>query len=510
MNKYIITVLAFLVVAISVSCSSASRRQPKPDDSLSTPPIVERPSSQIVEHPSLLTFDSLDWKIPLGDQYRTTLANGAIAYVAVDSLLPLINIEAYIRSGSLTNPIGREGIGSLLARLLRSGGTAQYPAAVLDSIIDLYAMRFSFSQAETHIKFNASFLSEFADTAMNIMDQMFFSPVFQEERIERERSIMIENIRHRFANPAPALSAAYRKHQYPQTAASRLMTAASLESITRGDLTALHENAFGANGMILAVSGKFCRDEMLAKLNNIFAKPPSTLAAQFPEIAIAPETRALVVHHPSNQAHIRMGVPLFKRPHDDYYAVMVMNYILGGSGFTSRLGTRIRSDEGLTYSIRSTAESNYTYDGTMFIGFFTRIELYPKAISIILEEIDKLITDGITESELEHARSALISELPSSFRSPEDIVSTYAWSEFFGREPDHYVKYPDELMKLTTEDLKNAAWKYINIDKITYTIVGDTTAINAANVAAAADGFFTIDALNSKRVVVADSIVSLP
>jgi predicted Zn-dependent peptidase len=107
---------------------------------------------------------------------------------------------------------------------------------------------------------------------------------------------------------------------------------------------------------------------------------------------------------------------------------------------------------------------------------------------------------------LENAKAALITELPSSFRSPEDIVSTYAWNEFYGRAPDHYAKYPDELRKLTKTDIDNAAKKYILVDKMTYTLVGDTTAINAASIAAVKDGFFVIDSLKSKIVTVADSL----
>jgi zinc protease len=228
-----------------------------------------------------------------------------------------------------------------------------------------------------------------------------------------------------------------------------------------------------------------------------------------PEIAVAPQVRALVVHKDITQTYVRMGLPLFKRPHPDYYAVSVLNYILGGSGFISRLATRVRSDEGLTYSIHSSAESNYTYQGTMRIDFFTKTESYPKAISIIIEELNKVISEGVTDDELEKAKTALIAELPSSFRNPEDIVSTYAWNEFYGRAPDHYAKYPDELRKLTRDDLKNAAKKYIDINKITYTIVGDTTAINKASSAALKEGFFSIDSLKSKRVMVADSLVTM-
>jgi zinc protease len=507
------------IVTIATAVEAGGRRPPNDRIGMSpSAPIVTDTvrvesasgSAWLPNHPSELRFDSLDWKIPLGDQYRVQLDNGPIAYVASDSSLPLITIEVFIRNGSLTDPVGKEGLGSLMARLLRNGGTEQYPADTLDMLLDLLAMRFSFTQAESHIMFRASFLSEYADTALHIMRQMFFHPSFEQRRFERERSIMVENISHRFANPGPTLAIAYRKHKFANHLPARLTTEASLRSITRDDLKARHKFAFDSSLIVLSASGKFDRDAMIAGLNGVFAKPHIPMCPILPEIAIAPQTRVLVVHRPINQAYVRMGLPLFTRPHPDYYAVALLNYILGGSGFSSRLASRVRSDEGLTYSIHSRAESNYIYPGTLHIDFFTGTPQFPKAISIILEELAKVVGEGVTAEELDNARTGLILELPSMFRSPEDIVSTYAWNEFFGREPDHYVKYPEELRALTLEDIQNAARKYIRTDRITYTIVGDTAAISAAGAAAARDGFFVPDSLRSMRVVTTDSLVLLP
>jgi len=515
-----------LMIAIAPSQTDAAGRRPPKDqpivDTVSTAdtPVIavdtaidktdDGKSSKLARHPSEIKFDSLDWKVPLGDSYRVKLTNGPVAYVAADSSLPLVTIEAYIRSGSLTDPAGKEGLGSLMARLLRTGGTARCPADTLDALIDLLALNISFSQGESGVTFHASFLSEYTDTALHIMKEMFFHPAFEQKKLDRERSIMVENISHRFVNPGPTLGAAYRKHIYAKHAPAKLTTEASLKSIRRSDIADLHKAAFSASDIIVSAAGKFNRDAMIAKLNAVFAAPVTPQAAPLPEIATAPQTRALVVHKPINQAYIRMGLPLFKRPHPDYYAVSLLNYILGGSGFTSRLGTRVRSDEGLTYSIYSYAESNYTYKGTMHVDFFTKTESYPKAVSIVIEELDKVVKDGVTAEELENAKTALIAELPSSFRSPEDIVSTYAWNEFYGRAPDHYAKYPDELRKLTLDDIKNAAKKYIDTNKITFTIVGDTAAISAADKAAGPNGFFTMESLKSKRVVSADSLVFMP
>ena len=513
--------VAIIIAIIAASCANTAGKRPSADRSaVSAEDAADAAASvdtgaaaktaaskrKIVSHPSELKFDSLDWKVPLGDHHRVKLASGPIAYVAVDSTLPLVSIEAYIRSGSLTDPIGREGLGSLMTKLMRTGGTERYNADTLDALIDQLAMSFSFSQGESNISFKATFLSEYLDTAMAVMKELFFHPAFDAKKLERERNIMLEGIGNRFANPGPTLSAAYRKHAYQKSAPARISTASSVKSIKRNDIAALHKAAFSSCDIILAASGKFNRDDMISKLNAVFSAPIAPHPQAIPEIAVAPQTRALVVHKDISQAYVRMGLPLFKRPHHDYYAVMLLDYILGGSGFTSRLGMRVRSDEGLTYSIHSNAESNYVYPATMHITFYTKTASFPKAITLVLEELDKIVKDGVTEEELSNAKDALITELPSSFRSPEDIVSTYAWNEFYGRAPDHYAKYPDELRKITKADVDKAAKKYITVDKIAYTLIGDTTAINAATAAAVKDGFFVIDSLKSKKVMAVDAL----
>ena len=508
MKSFIIYLTALVVIFGAFELSAAGRRLPVEKEKIVSEEetaTVTKPT--IADHPSLIVFDSLDWSVPLGDPYRTELKNGMIAYVAVDSTLPLVTLSALVRSGSLSDPGDKAGLGSLMTRLLRTGGTEQYQADSLDALIDMLAMSFGFSQTEAHIAFKASFLSDFLDTALNITQQMFFHPAFQPDKIEKEKMIMLENIRHRWVNPGPALTAAYRKLMYPGNAPSRFSSASSIQSMKREDLIALHKSAFTERDIIIAVSGKFDRDEMISKLNAIFASPiKHSEKIDFSEIAITPQVNALVIHKPIDQVYVRMGVPLFKRPNDDYYAAAVMNLILGGGGFTSRLGTRVRSDEGLTYSIHSNAESNYTYPGTLFINFFTKTESYPKAISIIHEILESIRTDGVTESELAHAKSSLISELPSSFRSPEDIVSTYAWNEFYGRSADHYEKYPIEIAKLTLDDIKAAAQKYISISKISYAIVGDTAAIKAVETGS----FFNLNTVENKRVTSSDSLLFLP
>ena len=180
--------------------------------------------------------------------------------------------------------------------------------------------------------------------------------------------------------------------------------------------------------------------------------------------------------------------------------------VLGGESFTSRLGTKIRSDEGLTYSIYSIAESNYFYPGTFFIEFFTKSETTSRAIALSLEEVRRIKTSGITAEELEHAKRILIDGFPSMFRSAEDIVENYADNEYLKRPLDHFTAYPDKISAITAGDIQAMAKKYLDPSAFSFVVVGDTSAIFKSDTVQG----FSLRNLRPSKYVAPDSIPNLP
>lgn len=462
-------------------------------------------TSAIPNHPSKLTFKPLGWTVPLGNPYRTELKNGLIAYIAEDNTLPIVQVSIYTRSGTLLDPKGREGMTNLMTTLMRTGGTRKYPADTLNELIELYAMKFRVSASESQITFSASFLSEYSDKAIDIMEQILFYPVFEQGKLEKERKIMIQDIKHQFDNPGPTLKASYRKHWYSGEMASRLATEKSLKNITREDLINLHKKTFKPGKMILAMSGDFNRDSMLTTLEKTIKDTTAAIAVDsFPQVNTNSTVQGLIVHKPISQAYVRLGLPLFKRPHPDFYAMSLLNEILGGGGFTSRLGTKIRSDAGLTYSIYSNAESNYTYPATFYIEFFTKNASFSQAVAMSILEVQRVIDTGVTKEELENAKASLTGQLPSMFRSPYDVVATYAWNEYYGRDPEHYKLYEENIKKITLEDINRVAKQYLKPEAFTYTVVGDTSALMNQET-----GGFSLSKIKNK-IISSDSIAVLP
>jgi zinc protease len=452
-------------------------------------------------HPSRLTYPSLQWDIPDGTRYRDTLSNGLIAYIAADTALPLVHMSVFIRYGSLHDPADKSGLSYLTARLMRTGGTEAYPADSLDRRIDFIAMNTSFSAGETLLRFDFSFLSRFSDTALAIIDQLLFHPVFDTKKIAEEKRIYATTLQNRFQNPEPTLSAAYKKALYPGSPVSAFATQRSIDTITRNDMVSLHDSIARTTNMIVAMAGDFSPADMQARLSALFPADTGVFTPPDPAaFAPSPEHTCLIVHKPVSQAFVRMGIPMLRRPHEDYYDLSLLNMILGGNAFSSRLMSEIRSDRGLTYSIYSHAGSNYVYPSTFFIGFHCKPDNTQQVIELTRQEIRKLQQNLVDADELSRAKDVLVKQLPSMFRSAKDVVNNYARSQYYGRDDGHFMRYPQRLDSVSVYDIQRVARKYCPVDSLTCVIVGDTAQL--------LHNEFIQDL--QPRITDTDSLVSLP
>ncbi len=445
-------------------------------------PIAYAGQSPLPESPYKIQYLPLGWKVPLGDPFRHVLSNGLVTYIAEDHSLPYVRLVGFVRYGSILDPAAKEGLSELMTNLMRTGGTQAYQSDTLDALIDLFALRISVSASETQLSFSCSCLSEFTDTCLYMLSQMLFHPSFEEKKVKKQTSILLESIAHRFDNPDPILGAVYEKAMYKDGKNSVLPTAKTVLRITKKDLVDLHASVFKTENMIVGVSGNFSEKAIERKLAVLFPKAAasplsSARDSAYDKITVKPLAKSVIINKHISQSYVRMGLPLFKRPNDDFYAMQVLNLVLGGEGFTSRLGSKVRSDEGLAYVIYSSVESNYSFPATFFVEFHTKNETASKALAFSFDEFNKINANGITDQELAHAKKVLIDGLPSMFRSPDDIVEHYAQNEFLKRPADHYVKYPDRINALTKADILSVAKKYCDPAKITYAVVGDTSVV---------------------------------
>jgi predicted Zn-dependent peptidase len=227
--------------------------------------------------------------------------------------------------------------------------------------------------------------------------------------------------------------------------------------------------------MLLAVVGDFDRAAMLGKLAALFgdwAAGPSRRPA-IPAVQPRDARGVFVVARPLTQASLAVGHLGIDRSNPDRYAVEVMDLILGGSGFTSRIMDRVRTREGLAYSVGTSFPTAWPVTGPFRATAQTMNENVPRAVAAILEEMERIRREPVTAEELAGAKQAIENSYVFRFSSRFTTVVQLMRLEFDGEPPDYYETLLDRYRTVTAADIQRVARSYLRPDAATIVVVGD-------------------------------------
>ena len=260
-------------------------------------------------------------------------------------------------------------------------------------------------------------------------------------------------------------------------------TQTSIQSITREDMLRFHAQSFDPRRMFFAVSGDFDTQDMLRRLNAALASgwPSETVdPGEIPVPTHEPEAGFYMVDKTSrdvNQSHVAIGHLGIQRSHPDVFKVRIMNSILGGGGFTSRIMVRVRSDEGLAYSAYSRFQPGTYYPGTFSAGFQSRNATCAQAAAIVIEEIERIRQDKVSPEELDTAKNYVIEVFPRFFATAGQVAGTFVGDEFTGREMDYWKRYRERIAEVSADDVLDSAQKHLHPEKLVALAVGDREAL---------------------------------
>lgn len=436
---------------------------------------------QLAKHPRELRFDERQFTPPKAADFQHKLANGAVAFLVEDHEFPLVNVEVIIRTGGYLEPPEKAGLAGLTGSQIRSGGTRNKPPEVFDEEAAFLAASLGSGIDDFNGSANLNCLAKDIDACLALFAEMLREPGFAEQRLRLAKSQILQSLEQRNDRTA----------DIEQREFARLMrgdkhftvvptTKATLESITRDDMAAFHKRYYYPANFVFAVSGDFKTKEMLGKLEQAFGNWPS------PRIAVPPVPKPQHTPKPGvyavnkagvNQGRVRMGHMGVTEANPDHLGLAVMNGILGGDAFTSRITNRVRSDEGLAYSAGSSFPAGVYYESVFVAGFQSKSETVAQAIEIVREEIGRMKTAPVTAEELNTAKAKAIESLPLRFATAGQKASLFANDYYTRRPADYWQKYTERIRTLTPESIQQLAAKYLHPDRLVVLVVGDVDGI---------------------------------
>ena len=459
---------------------SVPNAQPTATSSDSSVPAVPSDTAKAAKKDSIpatykdIVFPEFQYVAPNAADARVKISEGITGYVIEDKTLPLIHFNIFFDEPYVNDQIQNEAAHELLSAMFRRGGSKKLSPQALDDSLEYIAASLTGSVGTFTSVISVECMTKDFPQMLSLAKEVFLSPAFDEKALEIQKANAANAYEHRFDNPSAVLSALEEYTNYEPNPRLWNATAEEFRKVKREDLVKLAEGRFQSGKIIFAIAGDFSKDSMVTELKKYFDTWPSGVqnGAKVPPLKPKNKPGIYLVDKDITQANISLMAPFVKRPHKDYYPTAVASFILGGGSFSSRLMTRVRSDNGLAYSIHSRAENDYRDEAFVTIHLQTKVESAALALKLIREEIEKLQKEGPTDEELAHAKKTLIESLPSLFDTPANSTILFARDQLLGKKDSHYIDYVNEINAVTKDQVKEMIAKYFDPNKMTTSIVG--------------------------------------
>ena len=404
---------------------------------------------------------------------RVVSTGGIEAWLVRDHTNPIITMRFAFRGGAALDPEGRDGLANMVSALLDEGAgdldSKTFQGRLEDLVITLH-----FTAGRDNFGGRLRTLVENKDTAFELLTLALSKPRFDAEPLERIRTQLLSSLRQQAEEPNAIAGKTLFKTLFPSHPYGRPVdgTLESVAAITQADLKGFARRRLAKDNLTIGVVGDITAEALKLVLDKIFGGLPAKAGAwAIPEAVLKGQGRTVVVTKPGPQSAIIFADKGLKRQDPDFYAAFVMNHVLGGGGFTSRLYNTVREERGLAYSVYSTLHP-LDRAGLIFGGAGTANKSAAETIAVMRAEWTRMATEGMSEKELADAKTFLTGSYSLGFTSSGRIASM-----LIGIQMDNLgIDYPDRrnglIEAVTLADVNRMAAKYMLEDRLTIVVVG--------------------------------------
>ena len=424
---------------------------------------------------AVMIFGTSTTVVSAADIQEVRSPGGITAWLVQEQSIPMLAVEIQFRGGASLDPAGKEGLANLLSGLLDEGAGELDSQAFQGHLEDL-AISLSFNTGRDGFSGSMRTLTENTDEAFRLLRLSLTEPRFDQDPVERIRSQVITAIRSREQNPGTIVGRTLFEKLYPDHPYGRPSrgTPESVEAITVDDLRAFVERRFAKENLIIGVVGDISAERLAGLLDQAFDDLPETAENGVSVADVVPVAVGgiEVIRRPIPQSVLMWAMPGIKRNDPDYFAAVLMNRVLGGGSFTSRLYAEVREKRGLAYSVYS-AVVPYEHSGIVLGGVGTQNGQLAESLSLIQTEIKKVAREGITAEELEAAKTYTTGAFPLSLTSNARIAGMLVTLQVLDLGIDYLERRAGLVNQVTLNDVRVVAGRLLDVDAMSVVVVGD-------------------------------------
>ncbi len=403
---------------------------------------------------------------------EVTSPGGITAWLVEEPSIPFVAFEIRFRGGTSLDAEGKRGATNLMVGLLEEG-TGDMDAQAFAKASEELAAQFGYDSHADAVSISARVLTENRDEALALLRKSLVAPSFPQDALDRVRKQVLSGIGSDLKDPDKIAGARlaellYGDHPYGSPGEGTLE---SVSHLTREDMIAAHQGALAKDRLYVGVVGDITEAELGPVLDALLGDLPETGAPMPAPVVPAIGGGIDVVDYDTPQSVALWAQKGMERDDPDFFAAYVLNTIMGGGGFESRLMTEVREKRGLTYGVYSYLVLRDL--ANVYMGSVSSAnDRVAQAIEVIEAEWARMAAEGPTDEEVEKAKALLTGAYPLRFDGNGAIATIMVGMQIDGMPIDYIVTRNDKVNAVTTEDVARVAGELLTPDAIQFVVVG--------------------------------------